>query len=64
MAKFSADMASKGIPVETREALALAIATRVMLDNVMLNYRRIVQSGEPPPNVLELLMGISHGTRK
>lgn len=59
LAKFSEDLAAGGIPPELREHLALATAARVVLDNLVLNYRLLVASGAPDTSADELLANIA-----
>jgi hypothetical protein len=61
MAKFSGDLEQEGLPAEAREALALATCARVLLDNLLLNYRVMTQSGTAAPNAHDLLMAIAGG---
>lgn len=55
MAQLSEDLREKGISADSREVLALAVATRVMLDNLILNYRLLQQGGGPIPNAQQLI---------
>lgn len=59
LAKFSDDLAADGIPAELREQLALAVATRVVLDNLALNYKLLVAAGTPDVTAESLLAGIA-----
>lgn len=59
LAKFSDDLAADGIPAELREQLALAVATRVVLDNLALNYKLLVAAGAPDVTAESLLAGIA-----
>jgi hypothetical protein len=59
LAKFSQDLAADGIPAELREGLALAVATRVVLDNLALNFRLLVAGGVPDVNAESLLAGFA-----
>lgn len=60
MAKLSEDLREKGISADSREVLALAVVTRVMLDNLLLNYRLLRQGGGPVPNAQQLLHAIAN----
>lgn len=64
MAKFSDDLAAQGIGAESREALALATAARVLLDNMRLHYQLLVKQGEPTPDANALLRAIAAGPMK
>lgn len=59
LAKFSDELAADGVPAELREQLALAVATRVVLDNLALNYKLLVSSGAPDVTAESLLAGIA-----
>lgn len=59
MAKFSADTASQGLGPESREALALAISARLLLDNLKLHYQVLTWDGQPAPDAGELLKAIA-----
>lgn len=64
MAKVSDDLAAQGISAESREALALAIAARVLLDNMRLHYQLLVRQGKPVPDANALLRAIAAGPLK
>jgi hypothetical protein len=63
MAKFSQDLAAQGMNAETREALALATAARVLLDNLKLHYQLLVKAGVPPQDAQSLLTDIAARSR-
>ncbi len=63
MAKFSQDLADKGLTAETREALALATAARVLLDNLKLHYQLMVKAGVAPADAQSLLADIAARSR-
>lgn len=64
MAKFSEDLAREGVESELREALALATAARVLLDNLALHYRLLSRSGSTLPDAAQLLDSIAARARK
>jgi hypothetical protein len=59
LAKFSEELVAQGVPAELREQLALAVATRVVLDNLALNYKLLVAGGAPDVTAEALLAGIA-----
>ena len=59
LAKFSDELAADGIPPDLREQLALAVATRVVLDNLAINYKLLISSGAPGVTAESLLAGIA-----
>jgi hypothetical protein len=62
LVKFSEGLRLQSISAEAREALALATAARLVLDNLALNYRLLKSTGAPAVSVEQLLARL--GVRK
>jgi hypothetical protein len=64
LSKLSQDLAQQGLSSESREALALATAARLLLDNLTLHYRLLALQGAAPTDAKALLEAIRTSSLK
>jgi len=55
LVKFHESLAQQGVPAQSREALALATAARLVLENMVLHYRLLKATGASVQSAQEIL---------
>lgn len=57
--QFTANLAEQGVPSEHREALALALCARLVLENLVFHVERLQREGAATVDAAQVLAGLT-----